>query len=184
MSETSRFRRSVGGTVAGIQVASRVLAIVGTFIIFVMLTATIVDIVLRNAVQQPVPGVFEYTEIALATIVFLGLPYTMQVGGHVAIDSLTSRLPSAWRRYVEAAALAATLPFVLWLAVASVGVAVESFVSWEVRYGVVQAPVWPARMVIPIGAGLLAAEIAIIIGRLLTGSQQVGPPDGRPSDMV
>jgi TRAP-type C4-dicarboxylate transport system permease small subunit len=176
--------RLAGSAVTGIQTTSRALAIVATMIIFAMLVGTIADIALRHTIQQPVPGVFEYTEIALATIVFLGLPYTMQVGGHVAIDSLTSRLPAVWRRYVEAAALAATLPFVLWLAVASVGVAVDSFVSREVRYGVVQAPVWPARMVIPIGAGLLAAEITIIIGRLLRRSNQAEQPDGNPSGMV
>jgi TRAP-type C4-dicarboxylate transport system permease small subunit len=176
--------RLVGGAVTGIQTTSRALAIAATMIIFAMLIGTIADIVLRHTIQRPVPGVFEYTEIALATIVFLGLPYTMQVGGHVAIDSLTSRLPAAWRRYVEAAALAAALPFVVWLAVASVGVAVDSFVSREVRYGVVQAPVWPARMVIPIGAGLLAAEITIIIGRLLWRSDLAGQPDGSSSGMV
>jgi TRAP-type C4-dicarboxylate transport system permease small subunit len=181
---TSLHRRWLGGTVAGIQAASKVLAIVGALIVLAMLVATAADIALRNTVGRPVPGVFEYTEIALATIVFLGLPYTMQVGGHVAIDSLTSRLPSAWRHYVEAGALAVTLPFVLWLAVASVGVAWDSFVSREVRFGVVQAPVWPARMVIPLGAGLLAAEITITITRLLKRGPQNGQPESRLSEMI
>lgn len=184
MRDTPAHHRLVAGVVTVVQACSRALAIAGTLIIFVMLLATVADIVLRNTIQQPVPGVFEYTEIALATIVFLGLPYTMQVGGHVAIDSLTSRLPPGWRRYVEAAAMVVTLPFVVWLAVASIGVAVESFASGEVRFGVIQAPVWPARMVIPIGSALLAAEIAITVGRLLRGGQQARQADGHRSELV
>lgn len=154
-------------TAAGIQATSRVLAAVAALIVFAMLLVTVVDIVLRNAIQRPVPGVFEYSEVALAIIVFLGVPYTMQVGGHVVIDSLTSRLPDRWRRGAEALALAVTLPFVVWLAVASVGVAVESFQSGEVKYGVVQAPVWPARLAVPVGSALLAAEIAIALSQRL-----------------
>lgn len=168
-----RIRRLGSVTVAGVQATSRALATVAALIVFAMLLTTVVDIVSRNTIQQPVPGVFEYSEVALVIIVFLGLPYTMQVGGHVAIDSLTSRLPGRWRRYVEAAALVVSLPFVLWLAVASVGVAVESVQSGEVRFGVVQAPLWPARMAVPVGSALLAAEIAIALGRRLRGRAPV-----------
>ncbi|HLU31388.1 MAG TPA: TRAP transporter small permease, partial [Acidimicrobiia bacterium] len=121
-------------------------------------------------------------EVALVALVFLGVPYTMQVGGHVAIDSLTSRLPAAWRHYVEAVALAMTLPFVVWLTVASVGVAVDSFQSGEAKYGVVQAPVWPARVAIAVGSALLAAEIAITIGRLLTGRRE--QPDSHSTELL
>lgn len=183
MPTTPRTRRLTGAVVAGIQAASRALAIVGALVIFMMLLATIVDIVTRSTLDWPVPGVFEYSEIALASIVFLGLPYTMQVGGHVAIESLTARLPAAWQRWVEAGALIVTLPFVVWLAVAGVAVAAESFASGEVQFGVIRAPVWPARMVIPVGAALLAAEIAIAVGRLLRG-QPASPGERRRSETV
>lgn len=163
----ARIRRLGSAAVAGTQATSRVLAAAAALIVFVMLLTTVADIVLRHAIQRPIPGVFEYSEVGLVIIVFLGLPYTMQVGGHVVIDSLTSRLPERWRRGVEAVALAVTLPFVVWLAVASVGVAVESFQSGEVKYGVIQAPVWPARIAVPVGSALLAAEIAIALGRCL-----------------
>lgn len=173
MSSYARVRRVGGATVAGIQATSRVLAAVASLIVFALLLTTVADIVLRNTVEQPVPGVFEYSEVALVIIVFLGLPYTMQVGGHVAIDSLTSRLPSRLRRSAEGLALAVTLPFVAWLTVAGVRVAVESIQSGEVRFGVVQAPMWPARVAVPIGSALLAAEIAIALGRLLRGRPAV-----------
>jgi TRAP-type C4-dicarboxylate transport system permease small subunit len=176
--------RVVEGHVAAIQRTSRALAMVATLIVFVMLSANVVDIVLRTTADHPLPGAFEYTEVALVAIVFLGLPYTMQVGGHVAIDSLTVRLRPTLRRFAEATALVVVLPFVLWLTIASAGVALDSFMAREVKFGVVQAPVWPARMVIPIGAALLAAEIAIAIGRIVRDVQPSEQAETRPSDLV
>lgn len=175
-------RRWVGGAVITVQSVSRALAVLAALIVFGMLLVTVVDIGLRTAIHRPIPGVFEYSEVALVALVFLGVPYTMQVGGHVAIDSLTSRLPAAWRHYVEAVALTLTLPFVVWLTVASARVAVESFQSGEAKYGVVQAVVWPGRAAIAIGSALLAAEIAIMIGQLLTGRRD--QPDSQSTELV
>jgi TRAP-type C4-dicarboxylate transport system permease small subunit len=175
-------RRWIGGVVAAVQTASRALAVLAALIVFTTLLVTVVDIGLRTTIHRPIPGVFEYSEVALVALVFLGVPYTMQIGGHVAIDSLTTRLPAAWRHYVEAVALVLTLPFVVWLTVASIGVAVDSFQSGEAKYGVVQAPVWPARAAIAIGSALLAAEIAITIGRLLTGRRE--QPDSSSTELL
>ena len=129
--------RLVGILVRVVQVVSRILGLAAALIILLMLLANAVDIVLRTTGNEPLRGIFEYTEVALVAIVFLGLPYTMQIGGHVAIDSVTTRMPAVVRRYVEAIALIAVLPFVLWLTVASVDVAIDSYREREVKFGVV-----------------------------------------------
>jgi TRAP-type C4-dicarboxylate transport system permease small subunit len=44
------------------------------------------DVVMRYVLRIPFLGAYEMTEIAMALIVFLGLPYCAATGGHVAVD--------------------------------------------------------------------------------------------------
>lgn len=59
----------------------------GAGVLFLMLL-TLFDIVTRHVLAMPFLGAFELTELTMALIVALGLPYCAAVGGHVAVDLL------------------------------------------------------------------------------------------------
>lgn len=46
------------------------------------------DVLMRYGLRLPFLGAYEMTELAMALIVFLGLPYCAVTGGHVAVDVL------------------------------------------------------------------------------------------------
>ena len=169
----SRRLMLIASATRAIQQTSRATAVVAASLIFALLLVFLADIILRSLLNQPIPGVFEYTEVVLVVVVFLGVPYAMQTGAHVAIDSVANRLPGRWAPVAEAVGLAAPLLVVIWMALASIGVAIDSIVSNEVQFGVVKAQIWPARVAIALGSWLLAAEMAVTIQRVL--SRQARP---------
>ena len=62
---------------------------------------TFVDVVGRYALNRPLPGGFEITELLLATIIFAGLPMVSAERTHIAVDLLTERYGPRTRRWHE-----------------------------------------------------------------------------------
>jgi TRAP-type C4-dicarboxylate transport system permease small subunit len=60
--------------------------------LLVVAIVTASDALLRDFLGRPLPGTFETTELLLAAIIFLGLPYTSLTDSHVSVDFLTGRL--------------------------------------------------------------------------------------------
>ena len=61
------------------------------------------DVVMRYVLRLPFLGAYEMTELAMALIVFLGLPYCAATGGHVAVDVFSPVLDRPGLRWVAAA---------------------------------------------------------------------------------
>jgi TRAP-type C4-dicarboxylate transport system permease small subunit len=71
---------------------SRRLALSGGWLLVGVAIATVGDAMLRYGLNRPIPGVFELTELVLASIIFFGLPYTGILDGHVSVDIVTARV--------------------------------------------------------------------------------------------
>jgi len=61
------------------------------------------DVVMRYVLRLPFLGAYEMTELAMALIVFLGLPYCAATRGHVAVDVLAPVLDRRGLRWLAAA---------------------------------------------------------------------------------
>lgn len=70
-----------------------VLLILGRISISAMLLVTVVDIVLRNTLNKPVPGVVELVEFSLAIAIFVGIPLAWWRGAHLVVDLLEVVFP-------------------------------------------------------------------------------------------
>jgi TRAP-type transport system small permease protein len=68
--------------------ALRVLALGGGVVLLGLMGLVAFDVVMRYVLRIPFLGAYEMTELAMALIVFLGLPYCAATGGHVAVDVL------------------------------------------------------------------------------------------------
>jgi TRAP-type C4-dicarboxylate transport system permease small subunit len=66
----------------------RALALCGGAVLLGLMALIAFDVVMRYVLRLPFLGAYEMTELAMALIVFLGLPYCAATGGHVAVDVL------------------------------------------------------------------------------------------------
>jgi TRAP-type C4-dicarboxylate transport system permease small subunit len=67
-------------------------------LLFVMMSLTLFDVVLRYWFNAPIPGGFEVTELLLASLIFCGLPLVTLDNEHVSVDLFDRFIPSALRR--------------------------------------------------------------------------------------
>lgn len=140
-------------------------AIASACLVFLIVSAA-GDVLLRALTGQGLRGAIEYGEVVLVAFAFLGLAHTQQRDGHVAVELVTSRFSPRVAALMELMAFAIALVFLAWMAWASVGEAINSVQSGEYRYGVVQAPVWPARLAIATGLAVLSAVVTVHLVRL------------------
>jgi TRAP-type C4-dicarboxylate transport system permease small subunit len=98
----------------------RVLALGGGVVLLGLMGLVAFDVVMRYVLRIPFLGAYEMTEIAMALIVFLGLPYCAATGGHVAVDVFGPLLERPAMRWPNAAlhlAGAALTALMAWQAV-------------------------------------------------------------------
>jgi TRAP-type C4-dicarboxylate transport system permease small subunit len=93
----------------------RHLALSGGAVLLGLMALIAFDVVMRYVLRIPFLGAYEMTELAMALIVFLGLPYCAATGGHVAVDVLAPLLDRPALRWLNVllplagAALTATM---------------------------------------------------------------------------
>jgi len=96
----------------------RALAIGGGVVLLGLMGLVAFDVVMRYVLRIPFLGAYEMTELAMALIVFLGLPYCAATGGHVAVDVLGPLLERRAFRWLNAA-----LPLA--------GAALTALIAWQ-----------------------------------------------------
>lgn len=78
----------------------RLLALVSGAVLVLLMLFTVVDVFLRYVFNAPLRSVFEFTEFAMALIVFLAMAYTGWTGGHIAVDVFTKWLDRPGLRFL------------------------------------------------------------------------------------
>ena len=81
----------------------RALALVGGAVLLGLMALIAFDVVMRYVLRLPFLGAYEMTEVAMALIVFLGLPYCAATRGHVAVDVLSPLLDRPRLRWIGTA---------------------------------------------------------------------------------
>ncbi|MGH8741850.1 MAG: TRAP transporter small permease [Burkholderiales bacterium] len=81
----------------------RLLALGGGVALLGLMGLIAFDVVMRYVLRLPFLGAYEMTELAMALIVFLGLPYCAATGGHVAVDVFGGLLDRPGMRWMNAA---------------------------------------------------------------------------------
>ena len=91
-------------------------------------------------------------------------------GSHIQTPILTSRLPGKWSYGLRAVGLIVACAVVGWMTYLTLRAGITSFEIREYRFGLTSVPVWPAKLMIPLGsAGLLAA----LLFQLITNVRQL-----------
>ena len=139
------------------------------------------DVVGTQILGTPVPGATELTESTMVLIVFGALAYTQIRRSHIRVELLYVRVGARGQAVMDILANAMGLLFfslLLWQAVNEARFSIEID---ESTFGLVRMPLWPARIVLAAGTGLLILQLlldmVVDIGRLARGGSAVSVAD-------
>ncbi len=118
-------------------------------LLFLMLGTT-ADVVLRNIFNISVIGVFELSEIAMVLVVCLGLGWTFVDDGHIKVTLLLEKLTPRANLLVGAIVGVVVVVFIIFLAYPSTIEAIRSTSIKEFRWGVIEVPIWWAKVILSI----------------------------------
>jgi TRAP-type C4-dicarboxylate transport system permease small subunit len=130
---------------------SAMLAVLAAVSVLLMMLLTCVDIGLRSLTGRSLAGAQEIIESLMVAVVFLGMAYALQKREHVAISLLTDALPIRLATVLRLAGQLVMNALVVWIIIRTGQAAIWSYSIGEVRFGLLQIPMWPARASIPIG---------------------------------
>lgn len=141
----------------GIVRLARTIALGGgllTLGIALLVTASVIS---RRVWGQPVPGDFEFVQMATAVTLFAFLPLCQSHRGNIAVDTFTSRLPRAWQRGLDGAWDLTYAAFMVMISLGLVRAALEAY-GYGTTTMVLGLPIWPAIAV----SALLCAVVAVV----------------------
>ena len=138
---------------------TRVAAYLGMILLIPMMLLTSAEVVGRGLWDRPIPGTLEMSSYMLAIFLLLGIAYTQQVKGHVRVTMLTSRLPERAREVLGICTTLLTLFIVVILCWQGWQVGIEETTVSDM----LRIPQRPFRLLVSVGAGLLALELILDI---------------------
>lgn len=135
------------------------------------------DVILRHLVGTPIKGAYELNEIFFLSAVLLGVAYTHRYKGHVNVELIVSHLSKRTAVTLETCMLVLALFIYALIAWMGGREFLNSWTTGEFRWGLIAIPLWPARLMIPVGIMLLClrfiGEIVININTLRKGGEGV-----------
>lgn len=149
--------------------------VLSAVLIVVIMFLSSADVLSRNFVGVPIKGAYELNEIFFLCAAMMGIAYAQKYKAHVNVELVVSHLPKRTalilETYMTVVALI-TYVLVIWMS------SLEFINSWttdEFRWGLIAIPLWPARLMIPLGFTLLClrfiGEIVINISMLRKGGE-------------
>ncbi len=150
--------------------------IAGTMLIVGLVLIICIDVIGRETIGAPLPGVPEMVSLSIVAIVFLQVPQAFKAGRVTRSDGLIlllhrsekiPRLANLLETFFELLGLAVvgTLIFAHW-PILTKSIARNDFVG---SVGNFTFPTWPVKVMILIGASLLLLQLLAQIIRRLTG---------------
>lgn len=172
----SRFPLKIAWVWRGLERVTSFLGTVATGCILVLMVLTTADVVLRYILGIPLKGAYEFSEILLLCAVFLGMAYTQLFHEHINADFLVNRLSKHTNLVIETVLLLPALLIFGLLAWRGTISFWDSIASGEYRWGLLRIPLWPARLMVPLGASFLClrfiGEIVINFRKLLNRNKE------------
>ena len=128
--------------------------------IFVMMLSISADALSRYLFGSPITGQYEFTQFYLLVIlVFMALPRTYIIGGHIRLKLLDRQLQKipfnlAERLNVVLGGIAfGTIAYISGIE------AIDKFVNQDKLFGAVQFPIYWSYVWVPLGSGLMALRL-------------------------
>ncbi len=133
------------------------LSYVGMLFLIPMMLLTSGEVLGRAIWSKPIPGSMELSSYLLAIFVLLGIAYTHQVGGHVRVTMLVSRLPEKMALLLEILTTLLSLFIITVMAWQGWIVAMEERTVSDM----LRVPQLPFRLLVSVAGFFLCLELLI-----------------------
>lgn len=137
------------------------LVIVAGIVVFALMFYGAADVISRAAFNRPLPSTYEYMELGMVAVVYLGVSQVQRLKGHIGVDFASKYFP---RRVNEGLDLIGCL-FGL-LLMGAIGwwgafAAWESYMTGEYIGSVARVEVLPARVALLVGVVVLFVRLLV-----------------------
>jgi len=122
-----------------------------------------VDTGMRYIFSSPIPGIAEISTILFVGAIFLNLAYTQSRKGHIRVELFLLKMPQKLRMTIEVLMLVIALLTLILFTWSSALEAIYSLRIREMQWGAILIPLWPAKILLPIGLFLLCIQILLDI---------------------
>ena len=152
----SGFRQKVAQVINGIGLWPAVVSI------WIMISLIFVSIVTRFF-GVPLAWAEEIISYMVAILVLLGGSWVVQQNRHISINYLTEKMRPRARTGLEVVTLLVSfvvIGFFLWL---EGGLVIDNFIEGRTAWTILQTPLAPVQLMMPIGLGLFIIQLAVQI---------------------
>lgn len=155
-----------------LKIFNRITSFTSAGLLFIIMFLILIDVSSRYLANSPLPGTIDFTRVFMASVVFLGLSYTEELGAHIRATVFISRLPK--KLYILMDVFAWVIGFLLFGVIAWQGwdILIESWRSREYYPGIIQVPIYPARFLVVIGSVLICIQFIFNIIQRLSGKSE------------
>jgi TRAP-type C4-dicarboxylate transport system permease small subunit len=158
MAATTLVANAAGRVLVAVEYA----LVMGSVLVILFVTAFVgAEVIMRYAVNAPIPGHLELAELMMPPIVFLALSYTQATRGHVGMDLLLDALAPAVRRIAQIVVLLVSIMICSILAFFSFKNAWQLWLLDDVTMSPPYFKTWPSAVAIPIGYGLISLRMYV-----------------------
>jgi TRAP-type C4-dicarboxylate transport system permease small subunit len=166
-----------------LDILSKAALLISGLLLLAMAINVTYGVVTRYAFHSPSIIAIEMTKILMIPALVLAVSYVQRYGRHLKVDFLSNRFPQTFQLILSEIAVPIMGLFVGYVLVWKGWVSMEysRSVIHELSFSVWEEPLWPVRLTIPIGYGLLCL---ILIGQLCRGIVNLvkGPPKEQTPD--
>lgn len=134
----------------------------GWIVVAMMLTISF-DVAMRYIFNAPTTWSFEVNRYMLIMVVFLGGPWTLTAGGHVSVDLVTETMGTRRKLMLE---IVTSIMACIYMFMFTYESMIFTWEAWENATRSTEYlawPLWPIRMFLVIGGGLLSLQYIIKI---------------------
>ena len=132
--------------------------------------------------SRPIPGAFEFIGTMMVVSVFLAVSLGQARRVHIQVELVVQMLPRSLQKAAFALHHLLASGFFVLIAWASWPAALHSFRVGEFSAGLVNYPIWPARIILAFGATLMALQCALDLVGVFSARFRVA--DERASDVA
>jgi len=152
--------KRVSNIVSALGSAGAVIAGLAVVLITLLIAAEIIS---RGVFNHALLDVVTFARIAMGVIGFLGAAYTLRKGKHISIELVINHLPEQLARGVKIAASIIglfCLAVIVWLSFEFAWFSRVHDLRWA---GLISFPTYLPQMLIPIGFGMIALQLLVMI---------------------
>ncbi|MBW1777266.1 MAG: TRAP transporter small permease [Deltaproteobacteria bacterium] len=152
-------------------------AILSGIALCAMMAIGALDVLFGKFFNMPIPGTFEATEALMVLSAFLAFAFNQQVKGHIQVELIISRLPKRIKlKFDSFNYLMSALFFFLVAWQGWVG-GWHSLMVREYESGLIAFPVYPAKLILALGASMMVLQCLVDFANALSGRNKHTHPE-------